>query len=69
MTAPTTRLRILRDLAVSGPMAGSVLREQYGPYAYPCAWKLVADGLVVVDQRTKAYTITDAGRRVARDSE
>jgi len=59
--AASTRRDILCDLADGGPVAASVLRDQYGPYAYPCVWKLVADGLVVQDARTKAYAITDAG--------
>lgn len=68
MNAPTTRTRILRDIA-TGPVAASVLRDQYGPYAYPCAWKLVADGLVEVDGRTKAYRITEAGLAMLKGTE
>lgn len=60
MMPPTTRNRILEEIA-SGPIAASVLRDRYGSYTYPCVWKLVADGLVEVDERTRAYRITDAG--------
>ena len=61
MTAGEVRARVLGDLA-EGPKAASVFAAEIGPYAYPCLYKLQADGLVRQDVRTLAYELTDAGR-------
>ena len=64
MMGSDTRMLILRDLAQGGPMALTAMRDAYGGYAYPCVYKAQAEGLVEYSERTKCYSITEAGRRL-----
>ena len=63
MAKNNTREMILRDLADSGPMALTVMRDAYGGYAYPCVYKAQAEGREEYSERTKCYSITEKGRR------
>ena len=59
---PTLRVGILTDL-LDGPKAGSVLRTGRSGYFWPSMHKMQLDGLVALDEDTRAYSITDKGRR------
>lgn len=65
----TTRWRALRDLADNGPRCLSSMREEIGGYAYPCVYKMQAEGLVDYSERMKCYVITDKGREALRRHE
>ena len=69
MAKNNTRELILKDLADSGPMALTVMRDAYGGYVYPCMALAQREGLVEYSERTKCYSITEKGRALAMSSE